>query len=63
MSPINSPMRRESRRGWLSGLAIILTTLVGLFAFWRLSPGLTFVVACVALLGLLVALWIAGKPD
>ena len=63
MSPINSSMRKESMRAWLSGLAITLTTLVGLFAFWRLSPGTTFIVACVALIGLLAALWIAGKAD
>jgi hypothetical protein len=48
-------------RGWISGLAIILTALVALFGFWRLSPGLTFVIACVALIGLIAALWVAGK--
>jgi len=60
---MNSPVRRESTRSWLAGLAITVTTLVGLFAFWRLSPGATFIVACVALVGLLAALWVAGKPD
>jgi hypothetical protein len=56
-------MRRESTRAWLSGLAIIVTTLIGLFAFWRLSPGTTYLVAGVAFAGLVVALWIAGKED
>jgi hypothetical protein len=41
----------------------VVTTLVGLFAFWRLSPGITFIVACVALFALLAALWIAGRTD
>ena len=54
---------KDSIRTWLSGLAIIVTALVALFGFWRLSPGVTFVVACLALVGLVTALWLAGKPD
>ncbi len=53
---------RGGRRAWLSGLAITLTTIIALFGFWRLSPGLTFVVACLALVGLVIAWWIAGSP-
>lgn len=59
-----SPLRQrkpESKRAWLSGLAIILTTLICLLGFWRLSPGITFVIASVAFLGLVAALWLAGK--
>ncbi|HWV60173.1 MAG TPA: hypothetical protein VN034_05945 [Sphingopyxis sp.] len=52
---------RQTTRSWLSGLAITVTTLVGLFGFWRLSPGATFVIAAIAFVGLIVALWVAGK--
>ena len=58
---MNTPMKRESRRAWLSGLAITLTSLIALFGFWRLAPGITFLIASVALVGLLIALWVAGK--
>lgn len=54
------PRRPESTRAWLSGLAITLTTVVALLGFWRLSPGATFIVACIALVGLAIAFWIAG---
>lgn len=50
----------ESRRAWLSGLAVIITTIVSYMAFWRLAPGITFIVGCVALVTMLVAAWIAG---
>lgn len=52
---------KESKRAWLSGLAIVVTTLVALFGFWRISPGATFVIACLALAGLAIAFWVAGK--
>ncbi|MHA3840620.1 hypothetical protein ACX0GZ_05300 [Sphingomonas aestuarii] len=52
---------KESTRRWLAGLAITLTTVIALFGFWRLSPGLTFLIACVALVGLIISFWIAGK--
>ena len=62
-SAMSKVVRRESTRAWLSGLSIVVTTLIGLFAFWRLSPGATFIVASVAFLGLMVALWAAGKES
>jgi len=57
------PHQKESFRKWVSLLAVPVTGLVALIGFWRLSPGLTFVVAVVALACMLVALWIAGKKD
>jgi hypothetical protein len=57
MSRPRSP-RHASTRSWLSGLAITITTLVGLFGFWRLAPGTTFIIACVALVGLVVSLFL-----
>ena len=51
----------ETHRQWISGLAIILTALVSLFGFWRLSPGVTFLVASCALVALIVSFWIAGR--
>lgn len=62
MSPINRVMKRDSRRAWLSGLAITLTTIVSYLAFWRLSPGATFVIGGTALVALIIFLWRAG-PD
>jgi hypothetical protein len=53
--------RVESKRQWASGLAITLTSLVCLFAFWRISPGITFVVAVCALFALVVLFWLAGS--
>ena len=61
MSRPRSP-RRETTRAWLSGLAITITTLIALFGFWHIAPGTTFIIACVALVGLGISLFIA-KPD
>jgi len=37
------------------------TTLIALFGFWRISPGITFIVATLALAGMIIAFWVAGK--
>lgn len=63
MSRMNAPIKRSGIRAWASGLAITLTTLVAFFGFWRLAPGPTFVIACIAMVGLFVSFWIAGKSD
>ena len=55
--------REELKRQWVFGLAITVTALVSLFGFWRLSPGITFVIASVALCALVVFFWFAGKSD
>ena len=55
--------REETRRQWISGLAITLTALVCLFAFWRLSPDVTLIIALVALGALIIFFWLAGKGD
>lgn len=52
--------RIEARRKWISGLAITLCTIVAYLAFWRLSPVPTFVVGVLSLVGIVVAMWIAG---
>lgn len=52
---------RETTRVWLSGLAVTLTTILAFFAFWRLSPGVTFLIGCLALIGLIVAAWYFGR--
>jgi arginine exporter protein ArgO len=51
------------KRQWISGLAIILTTLVCLFGFWRLSPSTTLLVSLVSLVGLIFVFWLAGKRN
>jgi hypothetical protein len=53
----------ESGRRWISGLAITITALVCLFGFWRLSPGVTFVIALSALVALIFFFWLAGKES
>jgi hypothetical protein len=61
--------RRQARekiawQSWLSGLAVTLTSTICLFGFWRISPGTTYIIALIALVGLVFALWVAGKhPD
>jgi len=62
MSPIKASMKKDSRRAWISGLLITLTVLVALFGFWRLSPGATFIIACLALVAFAIAFWMAGEP-
>lgn len=53
--------RTETRRQWISGLGIILTALICLFAFSKLAPALTFVVALTAFFALIFFFWLAGK--
>lgn len=55
--------KRDSTRTWLSGLAVILTTIVAYLAFWRLAPGTVFVIGCLALVAMVIAAWIAGGPS
>lgn len=50
----------QSRRRWLSGLAVTLATIVAYLAFWRLAPGTTFIVGCLALVGIVIAGWAYG---
>jgi hypothetical protein len=45
----------------LSLAAIPVAAVVAMIGFWRLAPGPTFIVASIALVGLLVAMWVAGK--
>lgn len=54
-------MKKIGLRGWVSGLAITLTALVSLFAFWRLSPGITFVVAVCSTIALVAFIWREGR--
>lgn len=45
----------------LSLAAIPIVTVLAMVGFWRLAPGVTFVLAVLALLALIVFLWAAGK--
>jgi uncharacterized membrane protein YhhN len=45
----------------LSLAAIPITCVVAMIGFWRLAPGPTFIIAVLALVGLIVAMWFAGK--
>ena len=51
----------QTRRAWIEGMAVMLTTIICYMAFWRLSPGITFLIGCVSLVGLVWFLWLAGK--
>ena len=52
--------RSQSRRAWLSGVAVTLCTIIAYFAFWHLAPVATFLIGCAALVGIAVAVWVAG---
>lgn len=54
-------MRDDASMKWATRIAVPVTCIVCLFAFWRLSPGVTWILALAALAGLVAALWIAGK--
>ena len=56
-----TPQHRETLRTWLSGLAVSLTAIVAYFAFWRLSPGITFAVGCFSLAALIALAWYYGR--
>lgn len=53
--------KRDKDKRWLSGLLVTLTTIVAYLAFWRLSPLVTFIVGCVALVLMLIAAWEYGR--
>jgi cobalamin biosynthesis protein CobD/CbiB len=55
--------KKQSTRQWIGGVAVALTTIVCLFAFWRLSPDVTFIIALVALGGMIFSFWLAGGKD
>ena len=65
--PMVSDRAAEREGAWIEGelvgLAVTLTIIVAYFAFWHLSPVVTFVVGCVALVGLGVAAWVLGGED
>lgn len=54
-------MAKSSFGKGLALAAIPVTALVCLFALWRLAPGPTYLLAALAFVALLVALWRAGK--
>jgi hypothetical protein len=54
-------MPPRSKQHWLSSLAITLTVFVLLFAFWRIAPGATYLVALGALMCFVGTMWEAGK--
>ena len=51
----------QTKRQWISGLAIILTALVCLFSFSKLAPDVTLIVALVALVVLVALFWWTGR--
>lgn len=53
--------RQQTKRQWTVGLALM--ALVCLFVFSHLAPSLTFAVAIIALFGLIVLFWRAGKSS
>lgn len=59
--PETNPKKPESSRAWLAGVAITLTILISLFGFWHLSPGPTFIISVLALFGVVISFWFAGR--
>ena len=58
MPPTNRQM--ESSRSWLSGLIVIVATVVAFIGFARVSVGWTIAVSTLVLIGLVAFLWSAG---
>ncbi len=50
----------KTTRAWLEGMAVSVTTIICFFGFWRLSPGITLIIACLALIVLVALLWREG---
>lgn len=48
-------------RSWISGLVITVSTIVAYFAFWHLSPKLTFIIGCLSLFIMIIAMWFSGE--
>lgn len=53
--------RRESTRQWLTGLVVIVATIVSFFGFARLSFAWTLGVSLTTLVGLLAFFWWTGQ--
>lgn len=58
-------MSRESRstqsfRDWLTGVIVIVATIVAYIGFARVSVGATFIIASVIFVGLVLFLWRVG---
>jgi hypothetical protein len=58
MSPTDQQM--ESSRGWLSGLIVVVATIVAFIGFARVSIGWTLAISTIILIGLIAFLWSAG---
>lgn len=52
--------RADSGKAWLTGLALMVTMVVCIYGFARLSPVWTLVISSTALLGLLAFFWRVG---
>lgn len=60
---MTQPKAKKQTRQWIGSILLAISTLVCLFAFWRLSPSATFVVALVALAAMIFSFWLAGGKD
>jgi len=58
-----SPQGRKTALKRISLASIPLTAIVALVGFWRLAPGVTFIIAAIALVALIVAMWSAGGKE
>lgn len=56
----NQDQHSDSARSWLSGLVVIIATIVAYVGFARVSVEWTLVISSVVLFGLVLFLWRAG---
>ena len=59
-------MRPSGQKSTVRRLAFAIlpvAAIVAMIGFWRLAPGPTFVIAALAVVVMLAALWAAGKED
>lgn len=57
----NSRRPKETRRQWVTGVALMVATVISVVGFARISPALTMVIATASLVAILVFLWVVGK--
>ena len=51
---------RETTRQWLSGVAVMVATVVSFIGFARVSIGWTLALSTIIVVGLVIFLWAAG---
>lgn len=51
----------DASRNWLTGIIVIVATIISYVGFARVSVGWTLIVASLVLMGLVIFLWSVGR--